>query len=888
MSKLSIHISANPEGLDPLLLKCAQANSPISVIYSVDQNIADSIKRNSPGTKWIYRRQARSFERLPDAWNGDPEQNARNWLIGIRDPADQHRTQVENWALNHADWYDPLNEPAIEIADPNNPEQVAEAVRRAKWLNTWLLTALNIAKERDVRLALCSFPTESPPVDARIWNELIPALRLGKQLGAILSLHAYGDPFGDGSLSGKLSERPQAYLRHRDIWALLPEDARLDVVYSECGADNGFNTGSVSKSDTRFIDDLAACDLEWMKDRGVLAACAFQVGKGVESEIKPDVLEKYGDYVSTHPTPNEPPHIAPPQEASAEGTMVPPNIKITDSAGHVWSLGEQAVHGRVLLRDGMQFADGQGVLLLFHDQKVFTQNDQNQWFVATTEWQPIPGNPRLEPLTPAPQKERKILNVPYLSQLAPSANFAPGDCGPSDVAMLLSFHGVTLTVNDVSQATGQPKGFTSLSIFDLSDVAAKFGLTLRREVNFSIAELRQQIDTGKPCIVLVNYPLLPHRFDPNHTRAHFLVVVGHTNDGLIYHDPFFRDDDGKAIEIIDADFDRAWSTLPDSQNFTIPRQALLDVTFMPSDTELSANQDATVPHPTSPIVAPSLSSTASPQPTPALRGLQMRADGNSNPTDFECITIAKLDAAKIMTNTSFEEYAHLRLSSKVQPDRIVLRLFAAGDNPSLGNAEQFFREQFAWLKEFNDHGGRYVEMHNEPNLAEEGLGLWWADAASFAGWFTTVAQRLRAEFPQLQIGYPGLSPSGGVLQPRGEVTEWLPTIRGLVAGNLIDWIGVHCYWQSIEQMNHADHGRFYERFLNFDRPVIVTEFSNNSVEVSPEKKGAQYKAYYASLPSNVLGAFAFVSSASEPVFNARGETWVRADGTVTAIPHVVQ
>ncbi len=876
MSKLSIHISANPEGLDPLLLKCAQANSPISVIYSVDQNIADSIKRNSPGTKWIYRRQARSFERLPDAWNGDPEQNARNWLIGIRDPADQHRTQVENWALNHADWYDPLNEPAIEIADPNNPEQVAEAVRRAKWLNTWLLTALNIAKERDVRLALCSFPTESPPVDARIWNELIPALRLGKQLGAILSLHAYGDPFGDGSLSGKLSERPQAYLRHRDIWALLPEDARLDVVYSECGADNGFNTGSVSKSDTRFIDDLAACDLEWMKDRGVLAACAFQVGKGVESEIKPDVLEKYGDYVSTHPTPNEPPHIAPPQEASAEGTMVPPNIKITDSAGHVWSLGEQAVHGRVLLRDGMQFADGQGVLLLFHDQKVFTQNDQNQWFVATTEWQPIPGNPRLEPLTPAPQKERKILNVPYLSQLAPSANFAPGDCGPSDVAMLLSFHGVTLTVNDVSQATGQPKGFTSLSIFDLSDVAAKFGLTLRREVNFSIAELRQQIDTGKPCIVLVNYPLLPHRFDPDYARGHYLVMVGHTSDGLIYHDPFFRNDDGEAIEIVDADFDRAWSTL--NQDFTVPRQALLDVAFMPSDTELSANQDATVPHTASSTVAPNLSSTESPQPSPAWRGLHMRADGNSTDADFQCIKIANLDAAKIMTNTSFEEYARLR--SMVQPDRIVLRLFAAGDNQSLGNAERFFNEQLAWLNEFNKHGSRYVEIHNEPNLQNEGLGTFWQTPDDFGVWYQGVARLIRTAFPALLIGWPGLS-------PQENVPEFMLVLDASIRTGLVDWIGVHCYWGNdagVDDNENNENGRYYRRFLGKGKPVIITEFSNNKAADSYQKKGRQYRHYYSTLDSGVLAAFAFVSSATNSTFNNESrETWVLPDGTKTAI-----
>lgn len=268
----------------------------------------------------------------------------------------------------------------------------------------------------------------------------------------------------------------------------------------------------------------------------------------------------------------------PQPEASTEGTMVPPDTTITDIARHVWSLGASAGAGHLILRDGIQFAGGQGVLLLFHDQKVFTQNSRNEWFVATTGWQSIPGDPRPQP------EGMKLLNVPYLSQLAPSADFAPGDCGSSGVAMVLNFHGVMLTVNDVSQATGQPRGFTSLSTGELTNVAARFGLTLRHEINFSIAELHEQIDNGKPCLALVNYPLLPRRFDPKYTHAHYLVVVGHTSDGLIYHDPYFLENGGSALQILDADFDRAWSTLPANGDFTTPRQTLLDVAFRSSST----------------------------------------------------------------------------------------------------------------------------------------------------------------------------------------------------------------------------------------------------------------------------------------------------------------
>jgi hypothetical protein len=401
MSKLSIHISKSPPGLDDWLLTCAEAGSPVSVIYSVNENIAESIKRSSPTTRWIYRRQTEQVSRLPNNfWNDDPAKNATRWLVEARDPADQQRTQIENWTENRETgrkfghppaWYDPLNEPPIPIADPNNSAEVADAIHKAQYLNTWMMTALNLADGLGFKLALFSFATEAVALDKRIWNELTPAFKLGKQLGAILSLHAYGGAH-EGA-SGPLHDRPQAYLWHRDIYKLLPEDVHLPIVYSECGADNGFDTGKASRG-SRFIADLAACDADWMADASVLAACAYQIGH--ESNMPPDIFQKLGDYIGTHPTPNAPPpHIAPPQAASAEGTLVPPDMKITDSAGHVWSLGEQVVHGRVLLRGEKQFADGQGVLLLFHDQQVFTQNDQNQWFVATdTAWQPIPNDPR--------------------------------------------------------------------------------------------------------------------------------------------------------------------------------------------------------------------------------------------------------------------------------------------------------------------------------------------------------------------------------------------------------------------------------------------------------------------------------------------------------------
>lgn len=271
----------------------------------------------------------------------------------------------------------------------------------------------------------------------------------------------------------------------------------------------------------------------------------------------------------------------------------------------------------------------------------------------------------------------------------------------------------------------------------------------------------------------------------------------------------------------------------------------------------------------------------SPEPAPdgtAWRGLHMRADGNSGLLDFEALRVARCNAAKIMTNTSFDEMSRL-LASGINPARIVLRLFADFRGRRV-LPNEFIEWQRLWLAEFERCGGRYVEVHNEPNLPDEGLGTSWQNAAGFAGWYGAAVNLIRANWPTLLVGYPGLSPQPGV------DTEWLPTIRALINMNQCDWIGAHSYWQTAEQMGHADHGRYYERFLALGRQVIITEFSNVNGAVTHAEKGRQYKAYYASLPLRVLGAFAFVSSASEPAFNTRRETWVM-NGSLTDIPREV-
>jgi hypothetical protein len=262
-----------------------------------------------------------------------------------------------------------------------------------------------------------------------------------------------------------------------------------------------------------------------------------------------------------------------------------------------------------------------------------------------------------------------------------------------------------------------------------------------------------------------------------------------------------------------------------------------------------------------------------PPPTvPVVRGLHMRADGNSNLLDFECLTTAKLTGAKIMSNTSFGELDSL--IGLVPSSNILFRLFAAGNDPIWRDAARFFDVHRAWFDRLALRGVSWIEVGNENNLPQEGG---FASAAVFADFYRRVVDLIRAAYPgKFKVVYPGLSP-----QPN--VPEWMTSIQTLINEGRVDLVGVHSYWIDAADMNDETGGRFYRRFIALGKPLIMSEFANVGVISTDADKGREYKSYYASLESSVKAAYCFVSSASDPAFTKSRQTWVR-NGALTDIP----
>lgn len=150
------------------------------------------------------------------------------------------------------------------------------------------------------------------------------------------------------------------------------------------------------------------------------------------------------------------------------------------------------------------------------------------------------------------------LSVPWLSQLGPNANFAPGDCGPACVAMILRALGKDVTVNDVSRATGQAAGFTSIHVDQLRFAGSRFGAKLVWSNTTSYTRLESELASGHPSIALVEYRLLPRKHDPNYNLGHYVVVVGIDGDKLEYLDPYWPNEAGGRVVCTKSDFGKAW------------------------------------------------------------------------------------------------------------------------------------------------------------------------------------------------------------------------------------------------------------------------------------------------------------------------------------------
>lgn len=180
-----------------------------------------------------------------------------------------------------------------------------------------------------------------------------------------------------------------------------------------------------------------------------------------------------------------------------------------------------------------------------------------------------------------------------------------------------------------------------------------------------------------------------------------------------------------------------------------------------------------------------------------------------------------------------------------------------------------------------------IELHNEPNLQQEGFIGSWANAQSFDNWLVEVIRQYRIAFPGKKLVFPGLSPGASIGSIRLDDRVFYAGVRQSLS--MCDYIGIHTYWSNPDYpLNNTNYnlrsGKTHVDWCitNLARPygkkLLITEYSNNGVRAqsqnSDQVKGKEYKEFvqYCKGRSEVAGLYSYVASAHPGTFV--NETWL--------------
>jgi ABC-type bacteriocin/lantibiotic exporter with double-glycine peptidase domain len=101
-------------------------------------------------------------------------------------------------------------------------------------------------------------------------------------------------------------------------------------------------------------------------------------------------------------------------------------------------------------------------------------------------------------------------------------------CGPASLASVLSYYGVSIEPDTISESTYNPKLKGSL-ITDLENYARRMGFSTESGQG-DMERLKKFIDNKKPVIALVDLGLWVV------AKPHYVVLFGYNKEGFVMHD----------------------------------------------------------------------------------------------------------------------------------------------------------------------------------------------------------------------------------------------------------------------------------------------------------------------------------------------------------------
>lgn len=246
-------------------------------------------------------------------------------------------------------------------------------------------------------------------------------------------------------------------------------------------------------------------------------------------------------------------------------------------------------------------------------------------------------------------------------------------------------------------------------------------------------------------------------------------------------------------------------------------------------------------------------------PQKCLIGAHARPRGRLLAPDIEQIHAARLEALKINLDESTETIKRLR---EWNPSLVIMTRVNADFSREPIDAVAFCDKVENEVGRHYRAGVQHFELHTNPNLQVEGWQRSWSGGAEFAQWLLVVAGRLRERYPEIRLGFPGLSPGATISGWRADAETFLHEAE--LAVHELDWCGVNCYWTDVFSMQAIDGGRAYVWYRSRfpDKLLMITEFFNASPSASQREKAEQALSYFNTLRSapGVGAAFSFAIS----------------------------
>jgi hypothetical protein len=222
-----------------------------------------------------------------------------------------------------------------------------------------------------------------------------------------------------------------------------------------------------------------------------------------------------------------------------------------------------------------------------------------------------------------------------------------------------------------------------------------------------------------------------------------------------------------------------------------------------------------------------------------------------------------------------------RLAAEHLNAELVVRIFFnfGGRNISPQQFVQDNLHELGIVLGFIGHRNPIIQIHNEPNLYDEGLGSSWLNGSGFNTWYLNVLSLLRQSYPGRRFGYPGLSPGGSIPGIRLDSAIFLRDCADAV--NASNVLCVHSYFapQTGISLDVAvnEVAAISKLFPNKD--IYITEAANNKGNVLPEQKANEYVLFIDKLRHvpKVKGVTYFVASTARAEWNwtvGTGQSWL--------------